>query len=40
MRPTILSGLPWLAFLSVVYWLRTRAPRASSVGKPAEAPEE
>jgi len=28
MRPTILAGVPWLAFLSVAYWLHGRATTA------------
>lgn len=30
MRPTILSGVPWLLFLTVVYWIWRRAQKAGS----------
>lgn len=39
MRSTILSGLPWLALLSVAYWFRTRARGDRSEALP-EAPRE
>lgn len=36
MRPTILAGLPWLVFLTVVYWLHGRAGAGSR--EPEAAP--
>jgi amino acid transporter, AAT family len=40
MRPTILAGIPWLIFLSLAYWLRSRSAVERAVpGSEIEAPE-
>lgn len=42
MRPTILAGPPWLAFLTVAYWIRSRSRNraAQTALQPAEEREE
>jgi amino acid transporter, AAT family len=41
MRPTIISGIPWLVFLTLAYWLHSRAKTesASAPASKAEVPE-
>lgn len=40
MRPTLLSGMPWLAFLSVAYWIWRRAQLSKIAIVAAEVPEK
>jgi len=40
MRPTILAGLPWLAVLTVAYWIRRHSGSAEPAARAAEVPEE
>jgi L-asparagine transporter-like permease len=40
MRPTILAGLPWLAVLTVAYWIRTHSKSAEPAARAAEVPEK
>jgi amino acid transporter, AAT family len=39
MRPTIYSGLPWLALITIAYFIRARSMPARHAGAPAETPE-
>jgi L-asparagine transporter-like permease len=39
MRPTIYSGLPWLALITIAYFIRARSMPARTPGQPLETPE-